>query len=388
MRIGVMLRALDEKGGIGVYAANIVEELLSFDRKNQYVLFYREAGNVGRFSRYENVTERVLRAPHKAIWDQVAVPLACVRDGIEVLFHPKFTVPLLAPCKAVMVVHGADWFMPDQARFYGRWDVAYMRLVMPWYFRKAARVLSVSELTTENFRRVLRGSAGKLETVYFGPARCFAPVTSGEQLEQVRSRYGLPDRFILTLAKLGDGNRKNFRGLADGYALYHSRVDRPLKLVVGGEDCHLLAKQYGLSSVGAGADLVFPGWIEQEDLPAVYSMADLFLYPSNLEAFPIPLTEAMACGTPIVTSKVNGLEEIAGDAAFLVDPGLPEEISDGIVRVLGDEDLRKELARRGLRRVRMFSWEECGRRTLRILEGLMETEAPDEDGRVKAGPWG
>jgi glycosyltransferase involved in cell wall biosynthesis len=111
--------------------------------------------------------------------------------------------------------------------------------------------------------------------------------------------------------------------------------------------------------------------MDQKDLPAVYSMADLFLYPSNLEAFPIPITEAMACGAPIVTSRANGLEELAGDAAVLVDPADPEDIAAGIARVLGDPDLQVSLSNKGLDRSSIFTWEECGRKTLSILEELV-----------------
>ncbi|HYQ73206.1 MAG TPA: hypothetical protein VET88_14915, partial [Gammaproteobacteria bacterium] len=96
MKIGIMLRALDEKGGIGVYTQNITEELLRLDRRNRYILYYRNAANLGRFAHYDNVTERLVRGGGKALWDQVRIPLACWRDRVDVVFHPKFTVPLLA----------------------------------------------------------------------------------------------------------------------------------------------------------------------------------------------------------------------------------------------------------------------------------------------------
>jgi hypothetical protein len=176
MRIGMMLRAIDEKGGIGVYTNNLVPELLEIDRKNDYVLFYRTEQNLGRFAHYENVTERLIRAPHKALWDQVAIPWACWREKLDVVYHPKFTVPFLAPCKTIMVVHGADWFIPEQAQFYPVLDQHYVRTVMPWYFRKAAVVISVSQLTTDNFNRILQPPPDKVKTVYFGPAKHFRRV--------------------------------------------------------------------------------------------------------------------------------------------------------------------------------------------------------------------
>jgi hypothetical protein len=119
-----MLRALDEHGGVGVYTRYLTEELLSIDRGNEYVLFYRSAAQLGRFASHDNVTEVLVRAPGKALWDQVAIPWHCWRQRVDVVFHPKFTVPFLAPCRAMMVLHGAGWFLTD---FFGAWDVRYIR---------------------------------------------------------------------------------------------------------------------------------------------------------------------------------------------------------------------------------------------------------------------
>jgi glycosyltransferase involved in cell wall biosynthesis len=269
-----------------------------------------------------------------------------------------------------MVVHGADWFIPEQAQFYGRWDIRYIRAMMPLYIRKCAVVLSVSQLTTDNFNRMLNLPSGKVQTVYFGPARHFRRITDSPTLQEVRTRYNLPEKFILTLTKRGGGDRKNLGQIFKAYACYHKQEEKPYKLIIGGKDCHLFRAEYGVPEDGYGQDIIFPGWIDQKDLPAVYSMADLYLYPSNLEAFPIPITEAMACGTPIVTSNANGLEEIAGDAALLVDPRDVGSIAEAMRRVLSDSELRATLTAKGLARSHMFTWEACATKTLAILEGL------------------
>jgi glycosyltransferase involved in cell wall biosynthesis len=367
MRIGIMLRAIDEKGGIGVYTRNIVAELLQLDRENEYVLFYANSENIGRFAHHPQAKEVVIQPTTKAFWDQIAIPLACRREGIDVLFHPKFTAPLLAPCPVVMTVHGADWFMPDQAIYYTWLDVRYMQMMTPLYIKKCATVISVSQLTTDNFNQVLNLPPDKMQTVYFAPARHFRQVTDEAELAAVKARYQLPDQFILTLTKrLGDG-RKNLGQIFKSYARYHQQTDNPAKLVVGGKDCYLYKAEYDIPDDGYGADILFPDWIDQQHLPAVYSLADLYLYPSNLEAFPIPLTEAMACGTPIVTSNVNGLEEIGGDAALLVDPQNTAEIAAAIGRVCHDPALQQTLSARGLARSRLFNWDDCAARTLAIL---------------------
>jgi glycosyltransferase involved in cell wall biosynthesis len=267
-----------------------------------------------------------------------------------------------------MVVHGADWFIPEYARFYSRLDVAYIKAMLPLYCRRAAVVLSVSQLTTDHFNRILKLRPGKIRTVYFGPGKQFSRVNDPVTLENVKLKYDLPDRFILTLSKYGGGGRKNIEGVFKSYEIVHGKI--PHKLVVGGKDCIRFRQDYNIPEDGYGSDILFPGWIEQADLPAIYSLADLYLYPSNLEAFPIPITEAMACGTPIITSRANGLEEIAGSAAVLIDPNNPVEIADAVGRVLTAPELQAHLSAAGLKRSRLFSWNRCAKETLEILHGL------------------
>jgi glycosyltransferase involved in cell wall biosynthesis len=368
MRIGIMLRSIDEKGGVGVYSRNIVTELLRLDRRNEYFLFYANPSNLGSFVHHKNVKEVWVRGANIAAWDQVAIPAACRREKTDIVFHPKFTVPLFAPCKAVMVVHGADWLIPEQAKFYTWWDVQYMQLMLPLYVRKSSVVISVSRETTDNFNRILKLPSGKVQTIYFAPARHFKRVHDPGKLREVRERYHLPEEFILTLTKRKGDQRKNLGQVFQAYARYHERTAHPHKLVIGGKGCHLFRDEYGLPADGYGKDIQFPGWIDQADMPAVLSLAGLYLYPSNLEAFPIPLTEAMACGTPILTSNVNGLKEIAGDAAVLVNPADTDAIAAGIARILADPQLLESLSRKGLERSELFTWDMCAKKTLALLE--------------------
>jgi glycosyltransferase involved in cell wall biosynthesis len=364
-----MLRSIDEQGGVGIYTRYVTQELLDLDCENEYVLFYRNASNLGRFVHHANVAEHVVRAPNKAIWDQVAIPYACWREQVDVVFHPKFTVPLLAPCKAVMVLHGAGWLMPETSKFWNNLDLKYVRMMMPIYCRRASAVLAVSQLTTDTFNRVFGLPPGKIKTIYFGPGKQFRPVRDSAQLERVRAKYDLPDQFILTLSGYNRGERKNIEGVFNAYRLHYGKTAH--KLVVGGKGCEQFKADHSIPDEGFGRDILFPGWIDQEDLPAVYSLADLYLYPSFSEAFPIPITEALACGTPIVTSDLNGLKEIAGDAALLVDPGDPAAIAAAIGQVLTDADLRNTLIERSRARSEQFSWEKCARETISILERVV-----------------
>jgi len=331
-------------------------------------LYYRNPEHVGRFAKYPNVSERVITGRNKAVWDQVSIPLACRRDRLDVVLHPKFTVPILTSCRSVMVLHGAGWFIPENKHFWKPLDRAYIRTVMPLYCNRASAILSVSQVTTDVFNTLFGLPEGKIRTVYFGPGKQFKPIEDARVLDEVRRRYNLPERFIFTLSKYPGGDRKNIDGILKAYATIHDQA--PHKLVVGGKDCDRFLDDYRIPRNGYGSDIVFPGYVSQEDLPAVYTLASLFLYPSKMEAFPIPITEAMACGAAIVTSDLNGLKEIAGDAALMVDAGNPAAIADGALSVLQNDGLRNSLKQRSLERSRLFSWEKCARETLEVLEGL------------------
>lgn len=368
MRIGLMLRSLDEKGGIGTYTRYLLKELLDLDDKNYYVLFFSTPVNMGKYADRPNVTERLVTASNKAFWDQIAIPLACRREKVDVLFHPKFTAPLFAPCRVVMTLHGADWLIPEHAKFYKKRDIIYMKLMMPFYCKKCTAILSVSELTTQAFNEILKLPPGKVVTTYFGPGKHFRRISDTEMLRNVKEKYRLPDKFIFTLSGYDRGKRKNIDRVLEAYRLFHGRT--PHALVVGGRDCYRFKADYGVPDTGYGADIHFPDWIEQEDLPAIYTMADLYLYPSNLEAFPIPLTEAMACETPIITSNLNGLKEIAGKSALFVDAANPVEIADAMERVLTNPALSEELRARARERSKQFSWDKCARQTLHVLESV------------------
>jgi len=373
MRIGVMLRSIDETGGIGIYARNIVKELLEIDRRNEYVLFYQTEKHVDRFADFSNVKTVVLKASNKLVWDQIAIPRAAAREKIDLIFNPKFTVPLCTRAKTVMVVHGADWFIPPYHKVYDRADVQYIKTVMPLYFRRADFVISVSDYSTGGFVRRFPQHQDKIRTVYFGPNEIFRRIESQPELESIRQKYALPERFILTVIRYDTprmNKRKNLRKMLEAYKLCKERTGLTHKFVVVGKNCDQYAQDYDVAGMGLADDVIFPGLVMQADLPAFYTLADLYLYPTVIEAFPIPITEAMACGCAIVTSHDTGLDELAGSAALKVDPQSATEIAAAIGRVLEDDSLRINLGEQGLERSKIFSWKKCGRETLESIESV------------------
>ena len=366
------MRSADEVGGISVYARNLVKELLEADEQNEYVLFYKSDKHLGTFSSYQKCTEILLTGRSKLLWDQWTIPRAVKKYKIDLIFNPKFTVPLFTSKKTAMTVHGADWFIPPYNEVYTSIDNLYIKTVMPLYFRKAAFISSVSDYSTDGFVNAFPWCINKIKTIYFGPNEVFKPISDQKRLSQIREKYDLPNKFLLTVIRYDFGHRntrKNFKGMAEGYAKYKEMGGKE-KFVVVGRDCHLYAKEYDLKAMGIEDDIVFTGLVAQEDLPAFYSLADLYLYPTIIEAFPIPTTEAMACGCPIVTSKGTGLEELTKGVSIAVDPLDSDAIGDAIMQVQSDAELKQRMIAAGFERSKLFSWRKCARETLHSFNEL------------------
>jgi glycosyltransferase involved in cell wall biosynthesis len=366
MRIGIMLRAYEEKGGVGVYARNVTRHLLEHGTQHEFFLYFSNRASLDAYREFAHAHARFVPARGKFVWDQWLIPRMFRRDRLDVLFHPKFTVPLLCASRTAMVLHGAGWFIPETRRFWSRTTRLYTRLMMPIYCRFAGAVLAVSEITRQVFIERLGVAPDKITTVYFAPGTQFGSAPSVEQVRTVETRYALPERYILTLSGGDRAERKNFGAILESFRRVHDEAG--CALVVAGRGCEDFRARYAIPDTGWGRDVIFPGWVDQADLPVLYRRAAVFLYPSNMEAFPIPVTEALASGTPIVTSNAYGLKELAGDAALLVDPRDPEAIAAAVLRVLGEPALREVLRSKAATRAKLFDWDDCARKTLTILE--------------------
>jgi glycosyltransferase involved in cell wall biosynthesis len=368
MRIGLMLRAFGEKGGVGVYTRNITRHLVETDKDNEYFLYYSNPKFVGSFSACPNVTEHVVNLKSKVLWDQLAMPYRFRKDKLDAIFHPKFTVPLLCGSRSVMVLHGAGWFIPETKKFWSLATRIYTRMMMPVYCRVAGKVIAVSDITRDVFIEKLGVSPSKIKRVYFGPGTQFHRRYSDEEVAEIRQKYALPDDFILTISGGDRDDRKNFGTILKAYKTVYAST--PCNLVVAGRGCEQFRERYQIPDGGYGAAITFPGWVDQQDLPALYQLATVFVYPSNMEAHPIPVTEALATQTPMVTSNVFGLQELAGDAAVLVNPSSVDEIADGIVRLLHDSRLRADLQEKAKERSQLFSWNRCAAETLEEIHAV------------------
>jgi glycosyltransferase involved in cell wall biosynthesis len=367
MRIGVMLRAYDRPGGIGIYSRNIVKHLLGIDQTNHYVLMYNNRGHVGTYGDLPNVDEVYVPTANPLIWDQWYATRLVKRWGLDIVFHTKFTVPLFTTAKKVMALHGATWFVHPE--IYRKLDLFYVRQTMKMYCRKADFLISNSDLTTRDHIDILGVSPDKIRTVYFAPGEEFRPIKDGQYLERIKHTYRLPERFMLTVTSYDPG--KNFKTLLKAFA--SCRKESQIHLVVAGKDCDKYAKDFDLDTTELNGAVHFLGWVEQRDLPALYSLADVYVFPSIYETFGIPVLEAMACGCPVVASNTGAMPELAGDAALLVDPLDDKAITGHVLKIVGADDIAKHYRKAGLNRASEFSWNKTASQTLQILEQVYQT---------------
>lgn len=364
MRIGICLRTLTERGGIAVYSRNVTRAMLPLGEAHEFVLFYSDPAHRGSFGAPANAREIVVKAPDKWTWDQVAVPWHARRERLDVIFHTKFTIPLVSPCATVMVLHGSERFVYPQ--FSHRSDMLYFHTIYPFFLRRSTAILSVSENARKDIIRHLDIDPGKVHTVHLAPSGYFAPVTDPARLAQVRAKYALPERFVLNVGLIYPG--KNIPNLLQALKQVRAKAG-DVRLVIAGTGKRMYARDLAMIRDAGLEDAVhMPGYITHDDLSAVYSLARAVVFPSFYESFPAIPLEANACGCPVVTSRTGGTPEAAGDAALYVDPTDVDGIAAATLTAIGDEAVRADLIRKGFANARRFSWDETARKSLAVLE--------------------
>jgi glycosyltransferase involved in cell wall biosynthesis len=360
-----MLRHYDQhQGGVRVYTRKLLRAMLDLGSGHEFVLLYRDPALVGTYADEPSVEEAALAGRSVVSWDQLAVPAAVARHRIDVLFNPKYSIPLTARCPAVWVCHGLDWYvMPWASRFVDRMS---HRFLVPRYAARAAAIIAVSEVTRQHVMQYLEVPPERVVTVYSGVDDVFRRPLDPARLEEIRRKHALPERFLLYAGAIYPP--KNFTRLIRAYARVGPERGIPL-VVAGGENRFLSEGELREpEALGISAWVRRPGWVEQDELAGLYALADALLLPSLFESCGLPVLEAMAAGTPVVTADRYGTKELAEGAAVLVDPESVDAIADGIRRVLDDHALRTRLTEAGRERSRAFQWSRCASETLRVLE--------------------
>jgi glycosyltransferase involved in cell wall biosynthesis len=354
VRIGIDARKLHDFG-IGTYIRNLLRQLARLDRHTEFVVLTRPADCETVGSLGENFRAVPETAANYSVAEQIRIPFALRREGVTLFHAPHYVLPPLVTCRSVVTIHDCIHLMFPQY-LPSRLALTYARTSITLASRRATRVLTVSESSKRDILRFVDVPAEKIDVIYNAYDERFGVEPREEDVIRVRERYQLHDEFVLYAGNVKP--HKNLERLIQAFDLVRKRGLEHLKLVlIGDEISRYAALRRAVHSHQLHKYVRFLGYLPEETLAVMYRLAGVFVFPSLYEGFGLPPLEAMASGTPVVTSNVSSLPEVAGDAAVLVDPYRPEAIADGIERVLCDETLRRDLRAKGLARAQQFSWE-------------------------------
>lgn len=359
--------------GLGRYAGEIAHELAHHSNGVNLSLFYNHQGQTQLPDHLAHLPAKTVHIGNKpwrmAVWlSQLGRWSMDKTFGATDIFHA--TNHLLAHFKQARTVYTLHDLIflryPEYHLPYNRW---YLTLTMPRYLRAADVIVTPSEWTRQDALQHYHLPETKIKVIYEAAAPHFKPVTGVGDLERVRQKYSLPPKFILHVATIEP--RKNLSRLLDAFQTL--LADWPdLRLVLVGKKGWLYEHFFQhLQASGLESRVIFPGYVADADLPAFYQMAKLFVFPSLYEGFGLGPLEAMACGTPVVSSNRSSLPEVVGDAGLLFEPTDTRALAQAMRRVLTDETLQAELKGRSLRQAQKFSWAKAAEAHVAIYQSLL-----------------
>ena len=374
-RIGIdYTSALSQGGGIGRYTRELIAALAAFDAQTPYVLF--AAGQRASTlppapgPNFGWTPSAITSEWFARLWGRARLPLPVERwTGPLDLFHsPDFTLPpLRRGTRSLLTVHDLSFIRTPETAAPGL--RAYLNRAVPYSVARADHVLADSEATRQDLIALYRTPPDKVSVLYSAVDSRFRPVTSPSALSAMRARYDIGDGpYILSVGTIQP--RKNYPRLIEALR----RLDRPdLRLVIAGGRGWLDSPLYDLVRSHKLEDRVkFLGFVADADLPALYSAASVFAFPSLYEGFGLPVLEAMACDVPVVTSRVSSLPEVAGEAALLIDPLDVDDLAAALSRVLVDSAERHRLITAGRRQAQSFSWDVAARQLKGHYDRLLD----------------
>jgi len=369
MRVAIDARKLHDFG-IGTYIRNLLRHLARLDRESEFVLLVGDGDLEIAAPLGPNFRAVLERSPNYSIREQLQIPWALHRERPDVFHAPHYVLPFGVRCRSVVTIHDCIHLMFPQY-LPNRMAYAYARMSIWNAARKSSRILTVSEASKRDILHFFDVPPSKIEVVHNAIDERFWNRPDEGDVSRVRERYQLTSRFVLYVGNIKP--HKNLVRLIEAFDLVRKRgIDDVKLLIIGDEISKLPALRRAVHSHKLHKEVRFLGYVRDETLAILYRLASAFAFPSLYEGFGLPALEAMASGTPVVTSNVSSLPEVAGGAAVLVDPYNVEAIADGLLQVLSDPTLAADLSRRGLIRARDFSWERSVARTHEIYRQVAE----------------
>lgn len=358
-----------DKHGMDFVILETLRELQKRKDGNEYYVFVAP-GEDSCLQESDNLSIIELSCPTYPLWEQIALPRAVYRIGADLLHCTSNTAPLQCSVPLVLTLHDIIYLEPRQHRspsLYQEMGWHYRRLVVPRILKKCKKIITVSNFECNRIRKALHLPDSQVTAVYNGYGTHFKKQETIDK--DIIQKYIPQEGFLFFLGNTD--SKKNAARTLKAYASYlkKSKVKRPLLIAdLKEEYIDILLKQESITEIKPY--LYYPGYIANQDLVTLYNAAFAFLYPSLRESFGIPMLEAMACGTPIVTSNTSAMPEVAGQGAILINPENPQEIADALLKLENDVIFYQEQVVYGLERVKQFSWKNTAEEYVKIYNKI------------------
>lgn len=368
MRIAIDAHHIGERRtGTETYLYNLVQNLAALEANGErYSVYLNDSAVIDGLNDNDHFEAKRLPFLRQSIRYGIYYPLVSWLNRFDVL-HAQFALPPSLRSRSVVTVHDLcyerhpEYFHPTVRR--------QMKWLVPWSCRRADQIITVSESSKRDLVEIYRISPDKVTVTYPGAAERFKPMDRASAKQLVDAKYGVAGDFLVYVGNLEP--RKNLGRLLEAFFLLRHQERIAHKLVIVGQAAWKAHNIFqAVEREGLGNEVVFTGYVPDQDLPFLYNASSGLVYPSVFEGFGLPVVEAMACGIPVITSSGSSLEEIAGNAALLVDPYSICSIADAIEKLGNDSSLRQKLAAAAIQRAACFSYRRMAEETREVYHRL------------------
>ncbi|MCG9879572.1 MAG: glycosyltransferase family 4 protein [Bacteroidia bacterium] len=376
MRIGIEAQRIfrKKKHGMDMVALELIRALQATNTSHEFLVFAQPDEDMACLQNGNGIEIILLPKSPYPIWEQWYLPKAVKKYKVDLLHCTSNTAPIFLSVPLVLTLHDIIYLEKislSQGTNYQKFGNMYRKLNVPIIAKKAAKILTVSNFENTRILDYFGFPKALVQTVYNAAGNHFAKVLDEDALTAAKKKFNLPDKYIFFLGNTDP--KKNVKGVLKALSILKSKGKLPCKLLmldINRDYLQNLAKEIG--DVSILDEIQFTGYVPNKELPAIYSQAYIFLYPSLRESFGIPLVEAMKCEVPIITSNTSSMPEIVGDAALLCDPFNPETIADALLKLDNDKELQKELCKKGKIRGNQFSWEQNAADTMSVYHKIIK----------------
>lgn len=371
MKVGIDSRAaIWYRGtGMGTYTYQLIRNIYLIDKANDYTFFLPNERFQGANPLNSGVFQSISQTKDK-FWETVIEAQSIVPEGVDIYHVPQngIGLPPRKICPTIVTVHDLIPYILKESVGAG-----YLRIFlreMPRILEEADHIITVSEHSKKDLKKIMGIPEDNITVIHEAPESIYKPIKKEVAKARINNKYRVGEHFILYIG--GFSPRKNLRGLINAFHKIYKDLRTPYKLVFIGKpsrDYPALVKL--VEKLDLSERVLFPGFAPVGDLPFLYNAADLFVYPSFYEGFGLPPIEALACGTPTITSNVSSLPEVVDGAGILVNPHDTDALADAMYKVLTDSILAQNLAKKGLERSKNFSWTKTAGQTIKLYQSVL-----------------